>query len=271
MKKSIIKRRKRVVPALRDPSPGAATQSSTGSSASPEVPPAGLAQADESRQYQEYTNDARGQSSPQAGQRPLTLAPPPVDFTGYNSNAMSLPHHPPPPPPPPPPPRLLEPDSHNASNQSTGPQFGRPSSSPRATPLGTSSGNPKKRPIGDTAGTGDTTTPLESNQLPPIMSQTNPAPPARLNSISSLLNHTSSAEESRLDPALGSYCRPPQQHPQPTSLPQPQPQSQSQTQPRGTTDLDSYKMERRAQLQREAEEIREALRAKERELAELEQ
>lgn len=246
MKKSIIKRRKRVVPALRDPSPGAATQSSTGSSASPEVPPAGLAQAsDESRQYQggEYTNDARGQSSPQAGQRPLTLAPPPVDFTGYNSNAMSLPHHPPPPPP-----RPLEPD--------------------RSTPLGTSSGNPKKRPIGDTAGTGDTMTPLESNQLPPIMSQTNPAPPARLNSISSLLNHTSSAEESRLDPALGSYGRPSQQQP-PTSLPQPQPQSQSQ--PRGSTDLETYKMERRAQLQREAEEIREALRAKERELAELDQ
>ncbi|KAL1967973.1 hypothetical protein VTN77DRAFT_2390 [Rasamsonia byssochlamydoides] len=257
MKKSIIKRRKRVVPALRDPSPGEATQSSTGSSASPEATPAGLAHApDESRQYQggEYMNDARGRVSPR---QPLTLAPPPVDFTGYNSNAISLPHHPPPPPP-----RLLEPDSHNTSNQSPGPQFGRQSSSPRSTPLGTAA-NPKKRSIADT-GAADPETTLESNQLPPIMPQTNPAPPARLNSISSLLNHTTSPEDSRLDPALGHYSRP-SQHPS-SSLPPP-----SSGQPRGSTDLDSYKLERRAQLQREAEEIREALRAKERELAELEQ
>jgi GATA-binding protein, other eukaryote len=40
---------------------------------------------------------------------------------------------------------------------------------------------------------------------------------------------------------------------------------------RVATDLGTYKAERRAQLHREAEEMREALRAKERELAVLEQ
>jgi GATA-binding protein len=251
MKKSVIKRRKRVVPALRDPSPGAATESSTGSSASPEVSPAGLAQmADESRHYQGETDMNENRRRGSAGQRPLTLGPPPVDFTGYNSSAVSLPHHPPPP-------RLLEPDSHNTSHQSPGPQFGRQSSSPRSTPLGTTPGNSKKRAIGDTTGPADPATNLESNQLPPIMSQINPGPPARLNSISSLLNHTAAAEESRLDPSLAPYGRPSQPH-SPSGP------------PRGSTDLDGYKLERRAQLQREAEEIREALRAKERELAELE-
>ena len=71
MKKSIIKRRKRVVPAMRDHSPGAGTQSSAESSASPEAHPARLAHGLD---------------------RPL-LAPPPVDFTGYNMNAAAtIPH-----------------------------------------------------------------------------------------------------------------------------------------------------------------------------------
>jgi GATA-binding protein, other eukaryote len=42
------------------------------------------------------------------------------------------------------------------------------------------------------------------------------------------------------------------------------------SQPRSGSEGDNMKLDRRAQLQREAEEMREALRAKERELAELE-
>lgn len=141
MKKSVIKRRKRVVPAMRDHSPSGMTQSSEGSSVSPETRPAALA----------HMSD-----------RPM-LAPPPVDFTGYNSKATTLPHHSGP--------RLPE-------LQST---FPRQSHSP-----------------GSTAGRdGDILAPIEpSNQLPPIMSQANPTLPARLSPISSILNQ--GADESKM-------------------------------------------------------------------------
>lgn len=197
MKKSIIKRRKRVVPAMRDHSPGAGTQSSAESSASPEVHPARL---------------AHGLDRPR-------LAPPPVDFTGYNMNAVpAVSHHPGP--------RLPE-------LQST---FQRQSHSPGAASNRDS----------------DTLPPMESsNQLPPIMSQTYPAPLARLSPISSILNPGANSADNSKMPA-GGY-----RHSQSPPIPSPGPS-------------DAYKYERRVQLQREAELMREALKAKERELAELE-
>lgn len=198
MKKSIIKRRKRVVPAMRDHSPGAGTQSSAESSASPEAHPARLAHGLD---------------------RPL-LAPPPVDFTGYNMNAAAtIPHRPGP--------RLPE-------IQST---FQRRSHSPGAT----------------SNRDGDTLPPMESsNQLPPIMSQTYPTPPARLSPISSILNPGANPADTTKMPVGSGY-----RHSQSPPIPSP---GQS----------DAYKYERRVQLQREAELMREALKAKERELAELE-
>jgi hypothetical protein len=198
MKKSIIKRRKRVVPAMRDHSPGAGTQSSGESSTSPEAHPARLAHGLD---------------------RPM-LAPPPVDFTGYNMNAaVAVPHHPGP--------RLPE-------LQST---FQRQSHSPGAT----------------SNRDGDTRPPMESsNQLPPIMSQTYPTPPARLSPISSILNPGANPADNSKMPPGGGY-----RHSQSPPIPSP---GQS----------DAYKYERRVQLQREAELMREALKAKERELAELE-
>lgn len=199
MKKSIIKRRKRVVPAMRDHSPGTGTQSSAESSASPEAHPARLAHAFD---------------------RPM-LAPPPVDFTGYNMNtaATTLPHHPGP--------RL--PDIQT--------RLQRQSHSPAA-----ASRNRE----------GDTLPPIESsNQLPPIMSRNYPTPPARLSPISSILNPGANpADGNKISP--GGY-----RHSQSPPLPSP---GQSE----------AYKYERRVQLQREAELMREALKAKERELAELE-
>ncbi|KAL2862334.1 siderophore transcription factor SreA [Aspergillus lucknowensis] len=244
MKKTIIKRRKRVVPALREHSPTAATHSSHGSSASPEASsPAALAQP---LDYRYYSSESIDRISPVS--QPFGFAPPPVDFTGFNTGAVTLPHHPPPP-------RLLEP------GHSPGSQYSGRSVSPN------SSGNPKKRTLAETGpGTDSVPVPTSleagSNQLPPIVNSANPPPPARLSSISSILNHTGARNEGRLDPslALGHQQHPKSQHPQ-------APQA-SQTLP-GVSDLDNYREDRRAKLQREAEEMREMLRAKERELAEL--
>ncbi|KAI9376412.1 hypothetical protein BJX61DRAFT_394746 [Aspergillus egyptiacus] len=255
MKKTIIKRRKRVVPALREHSPTGATHSSHGSSASPEASsPAALSHPHDDR-YRYYSSEPMmsDRISP-VSQRPFGFAPPPVDFTGFNAGTLTLPHHPPPP-------RLLEPGHPPVS------QFGRRSISP------SSASNPKKRTLAET-GTGADPAPIPttleagSNQLPPIVSSTNAPPPARLSSISSILNHGHTREDTRLDPSLAALGR--QQHsqahhPKPSTLAPPQP---SQPLP-GVSGLENYREDRRAKLQREAEEMRELLRAKERELAQL--
>ncbi|KAF4159786.1 hypothetical protein CNMCM6936_009144 [Aspergillus lentulus] len=252
MKKSIIKRRKRVVPAMRDQSPSGATYSSNGSSASPEASPAVLAHGHDDH-YRYLSSDP----TLQGNHRHYAIAPPPVDFTHFSATgSLSLPHHPPPP-------RLLEPERLSASSHSPVPQFGRRSISPSA------SGNAKKRTLAETASSSDTSsipTTLESgsNQLPPIMSTANPSPPGRLSSISTLLNHSGPHDEPRLDPSLAALSRQ-QQHHKATPL---APHPPSQPLP-GVSELESLKEDRRAKLQREAEEMREMLRAKERELAEL--
>lgn len=252
MKKSIIKRRKRVVPALRDQSPTGATHSSNGSSASPEASPAALAHGHEDH-YRYMSNEpvelnpmSTGRISPQGIPRPYSFAPPPVDFTGYGSGIVALPHHPPP--------RLLQPDQMGVPGHSPGPQFGRRSISPNLS-------NPKKRSLAETASSAEamsvpTTLESGSNHLPPIVSAAKPSPPGRLSSISSLLNHADNRDESRLDPSLAALSRP---HQAPAANQQPLP---------SVTELDGF-VDRRVQLQREAEQMREALRAKERELAEL--
>ncbi|ODM17890.1 hypothetical protein SI65_06678 [Aspergillus cristatus] len=271
MKKTIIKRRKRVVPALRDQSPTAATQSSNGSS-SPEASPAGLAHGQDDYRYLSTEPvdhyPPMGRVSPQA--RPFTFAPPPVDFTSYSSGTVSLPHHPPPP-------RLLGPERMGVPSHSpASSQFDRRSGSPNP------SGNPKKRTLAESSGDSasiPTTLESGSNQLPPIMSSVNPSPPTRLSSISSLLNHTDKRQEDSPAP-LGrqqhSHHHPypqhqPHQHhhpPPPQAAPLAHPAPPQQQLP-GVNELDGYMSERRIKLQREAEEMREMLRAKERELAEL--
>ncbi|KAL4889460.1 hypothetical protein BDV59DRAFT_118310 [Aspergillus ambiguus] len=253
MKKTIIKRRKRVVPALREHSPTGGAHSSNGSSASPEASPATLSHGpdDYNRYYSaepmdHYHQMSADRISPQA-QRPYGFAPPPVDFTGFGSSGtMSLPHHPPPP-------RLMEPERLNAPSHSPVPQFGRRSISPNPA-------NPKKRTLAETASSAEamsvpTTLESGSNQLPPIMSATNPSQPTRLSSISSILN-PNRHDESRLDPSLAALSRQQQPHQPHQPLP-------------GVTELGGFREDRRAKLQREAEEMREILRAKERELAEL--
>ncbi|KAL4887596.1 hypothetical protein BJY04DRAFT_4929 [Aspergillus karnatakaensis] len=251
MKKTIIKRRKRVVPALREHSPTGATHSSHGSSASPEASsPAALSLPHDDR-YRYYSSEPTFDRISPAAQRPFGFAPPPVDFTGFTSGSLTLPHHPPPP-------RLLEPGHPPVS------QFGRRSISPNPA-------NPKKRTLAETGQaleTGSIPTTLEagSNQLPPIVSSANPPAPARLSSISTILNQTHAREEARLDPSLAGLGR--QQHPQPHH-PQPPTLAPQTSQP--LPSVSNFQEDRRAQLQREAEEMREMLRAKERELAELAQ
>ncbi|KAJ5091896.1 hypothetical protein NUU61_006766 [Penicillium alfredii] len=250
MKKSIIKRRKRVVPALRDQSPTAATHSSNGSSASPEASPAALAHGHEdhyrymSNEPMEHYHMMPGKGAAEDAPRPMTFAPPPVDFTGYNAGP-AFPHHQLP--------KLMEPERLGPSPVS---QYGRRSVSPNTLGL------PKKRTLAETAAVAlpvPTTLETGSNQLPPIMSSANPSPPGRLTSISSLLNHADSRDDSRVDSSLMGRPQPfhhsasPVAHP-PQSLP-------------SLASLEDQSADRRARLQREAEAMREALRAKERELA----
>lgn len=240
---------------MRDQSPTGATHSSNASSASPEASPSALAHAHEDHygyahsETGEFNSMSTGRVSP-GMQRPYSFAPPPVDFTSYNPGIVSLPHHPPPP-------RLLEPDRMGMPSHSPGSPFGRRSISPNVS-------NPKKRTLAETASSAEalavpTTLESGSNQLPPIMSSSNPSPPGRLSSISSLLNHADTREEHRLDPSLVNAGRQHHQGP-PASYPQSLP---------SMTELEGMQPDRRTQLQREAEHMREALRAKERELAEL--
>ncbi|OGE48274.1 hypothetical protein PENARI_c030G07740 [Penicillium arizonense] len=250
MKKSIIKRRKRVVPALRDQSPTAATQSSNGSSASPEASPATLAHGHDDH-YRYMSNEPMDHYHMMPGKtedapRPMPFAPPPVDFTGYNVSSVpphgaSISHGLP---------MLLGVERLGHSPVS----YGRRSASPNSLNL------PRKRTLAETATEAlpvPNTLEAGSNQLPPIMSSANPTPPGRLSSISSILNQPDVRGEARSDPNLN---RPQPLHQSVSPAPHtPQPLP-------GIASLGDS-VDRRARLEREAENMREALRAKERELA----
>ncbi|KAJ5713437.1 uncharacterized protein N7483_010618 [Penicillium malachiteum] len=249
MKKSIIKRRKRVVPALRDQSPTAATQSSNGSSASPEASPSTLAHSHEdhyrymSNEPADHYHNMPGRGSYEDASRPLPFAPPPVDFTGYVTSAPIHHHHQLP--------KLLDPERLGHSPV----HYGRRSVSPNSLSL------PKKRTLAESTTEtlpGPASLESGSNQLPPIMSAVHPTPPGRLSSISSILNQAERRDTSRVDLS-------PMGHPQPYQAP-------SQHPPQALPGISSFadqSVERRAQLEREAEQMREALRAKERELAQM--
>lgn len=249
------------------------TQVSNGSSASPEASPAN--HPDDHRQVSCHQPKllVSGHCSLFTQQmysiHPHNV-PPPVDFTGYSSNSVSLPHHPPPAP------RVLE-------NERMIAPYPRPSSnSPRSVSLESPHGVSKKRSITE-ASTDDsshmvangTSMPKNGIKLPAIASAAASQAagmPARLSSISSLLNHAADPlEDSRLDPSLAALSR---QHRQQQQQQQQENRSQSRSPslhpPANSQDSgesERVKAERRARLQREAEDMREALRVKERELA----
>lgn len=267
MKKSIIKRRKRVVPALRDRSPNAA--SSNDSSVSPEMSSASLVSAHfHTRRYSQgeqagsFEQISHMQSAYQSQN-----APPAIDFTGYKSQSLSLPHH-----------------GARPTNV-----FGADRAVPaeQTTPIATS----KKRTL-DEANNPDSQPNPHGSELPvpahlPPINPGSLANSGRLSSISSLLNHAERRpfENAQIDPSLGSNNPKAQSQTQTESHPQSQaPASLSSSQapapvspaapgitaPAALSE-EALKLERRAQLQHEAEKMREALRAKERELAALEQ
>ncbi|KAL1959181.1 hypothetical protein VTO42DRAFT_2686 [Malbranchea cinnamomea] len=274
MKKSIIKRRKRVVPALRDQSPttGSANESST----SPEVMSASLVHpSDDQHRYgqtQGYSAGANGHVSPHLYPPGRSgAAPPPVDFTNYNSNAISLPHHPAPP----------QQHQHSPFDSARAIRHEPLSGGARPLTLTNQPSNPKKRslPDSESAGVSEHRSDIPTSaHLPPINppGTTSTSNSGRLSSISSLLNHTDRPhEDSHIDPALTSHNSVTQQHQHqlPTRSYSPSGLSSSASPTPALAnphvDPEQLKAERRAQLQREAENMREALRAKERELAEL--
>ena len=93
------------------------------------------------------------------------------------------------------------------------------------------------------------------------MSSANPSPSGCLSSISSILNEAERRGDSRVDMSPMGYAQPYQPpvysaHHQPQELP-------------GISSFTGQSVKRRAQLEREAEQMREALRAKGRELAQM--
>jgi GATA-binding protein len=189
MKKSTIKRRKRVVPAYPDATPQTDPPTTTtrrGVSASPDspsIPPSHL---------QEQSHDTETSSQ----QLPRIRHPPTIDFTGYNPGHLDLPPI----------------DAQR--------QMSRPNKN-------------KKRPLST----------ANSEQENAQYSDTN----GRSHAAAA----TQVMDDMQLDPALAGIGQ------------------QRSVDLEMETDRESYKAERRAQLLREAEDMREMLRQKERELAEL--
>lgn len=252
MKKSIIKRRKRVVPALRDQSPTAGTLSSNASSASPETSPSALPHGfDDQHRYMSNEPADHYQMMPSKAEeapRALPFAPPPVDFTGFGPPVAPIITH-----------GLPSLIGIERLGQSPVPQYSGRSASPNSINL------PKKRTLAETATEAlpaPTTLEGGSIHLPPIMSSTHPAPPGRLSSISSILNQSEVRSESRPEPITG--LPQPLHHSVSASPHPPHPPNQFP----GISTLGDP-TDRRVRLEREAEQMREMLRAKERELAEM--
>ena len=231
MKKSVIKRRKRVVPALQQPSPTG--QAGPVQPPSPEIPPTVLAQlaGDHPEKTGNPTSSTRvpGLIQTQADElsrsQPGLHYPLPVDFTDYRVSPNESLH--------------IQPAAE-AQSLLSGSLRNDPNSAPSPHPNPTAwfPTNAKKRSVSAAAGEG------EGN---PDSRDTTRF--SRLSSISSILNHNQSLTDDHLDPSLVTLTKQ-QQRPQ-------------------QSNCVSQKADKRAQLEEETQRMREALRAKEKELAEL--
>lgn len=252
MKKSIIKRRKRVVPALQDQRPH-----------TPPSPPLAPSLSPDSAQpyHHELVDDQRGSINPDGSinlgsrQRESTSNfhtpyqqnphhhPPPVDFTGYHIS-----------------PSHSKEDHNQPLNGAPVPPMTYPSPSQHHTSLSPHLPTSKRKRSFSATQEGPSTA-LDSPD-------TN-----RLGSISSILNPTqhqeneqqrqgfsASAEDMPIEPSLLAMSTAPPPIPDGTL---------GLSTLNGSGVEEKEKMERRAQLRVEAEAMREMLRAKERELAEL--
>ena len=262
MKKSIIKRRKRVVPATQEQSPKISNQTAFPSATSPDS------------NYQENVSHAlpdmqvqRNNSSSETFQsEPVDLnlrfrnqkyehhhhfEPPPigVDFTGYQLEQTR---------------RASQPQRSPLPSIQDPPPTSAPET-PYHTPLGSlPPAHARKRSFSKT----------DSDNMP---SPSTPDPANRsnrLSSISSILNpQQQSGDDMAIDPTLSglnqqhrhSIATPHHQmhHPQ---LPLPHPEMRSRSVGNGDPGGWGERMERKARLRREADEMKEMLRAKEREI-----
>ncbi|KAL8941955.1 MAG: hypothetical protein Q9216_001935 [Gyalolechia sp. 2 TL-2023] len=251
MKKSTIKRRKRVVPAMQEHMHNHRQQPSFGSGNGSEPP-----------QYE--NGDGQNHQSPHAArdgsvsveghsreqymdQQPQHEAPP-IDFTGYQIerqrqfSTQSQQHTSPP-------------NSHEQIFGSQSENHGRLS------PF--QSSYSRKRSHSNTDHDDSIAAPYENGRA------------NRLSSISSILNPTQRRDDMPIDPSLSllgqQALRQSQtaQHPPPQQPPPPPPSNDGKSRRPSSVDAAEWLAQRRAKLRQEADEIKEMLRAKEREIEEL--
>ncbi len=255
MKKSIIKRRKRVVPATQEPDPNHAphlTSFPVSASPNPHFPDHLEARHQQDSPARDSTDsmpsDIRTQLEYSAQYEPHPLG---VDFTGYRIDQQRRPSSRGPPDHN----HLALPSIHEPSSLVSSPELHRT--------LSPYVGTSKKRSFSD----------AQLNQ-PKATTPDSPRP-NRLSSISSLLNPAQrpAADDTMIDPSLSSMGQPQRRH---SDLPQ-MPNNQLTHPPdiRLCSPVEgdpggNDKTEKRARLRREAQELRDRLRAKEKELDELE-
>ena len=257
MKKSTIKRRKRVVPASQDHLPDQANAPPLPTSVSPEPSPAPHTEPNPS--FQETSSETSFDLSTNLGLRPRephsNHEPPSIDFTGYQNNRSSCsPQRPQ--------------ETHLQGVHPPPKRFPSPSQTQSPQPLLDDPDHNRKRSFSMAEGTHvDNLDPI-----PDASSRSN-----RLSSISSLLNPTkaTSTDDPMIDPDLTrpkSYTTNRENSILSNTPEYRSRQIEHQEDPGGESVLDNdvrEKSARKERLMREAEQIRDQLRAKERELEEL--
>ena len=257
MKKSIIKRRKRVVPATQEQSPNNSHLASFSVSISPDPQRSENRDLRNDQQTPPNANandpinlDLRVRNQEADHRSPWEPTPIGVDFTGYQINQQ----------------RRLS--NHPQQQQQHLPPPGVHDPSVAISPAESQSilspfppGNTRKRSFSISE---------HDNSSPPIPESMRSN---RLNSISSLLNPPQQApmDDMPIDPSLSGIGLPNNRHIQ---LPQPQPYQHPHPPDMrsvsvGNGESHDWAAQRKARLRMEAEEMRERLRAKERELEEL--
>lgn len=258
MKKSVIKRRKRVIPAAHEHSSGQSQIAKLPRSISPDSQHADMPKPKVVRDQAENVNPdgsvklgfrARG-SDENLSNHHRDYQPPPIDFTGYQVE-RSRRHV------------DYEPEQHRISPNTFHADLRNvPSTEPPVSVSKTPPRNTRKRSI--SVAEGDVTREHHSEN----------ARLNRLSSISSILNPAQQSDEENvpIDPSLTAIDHD-YYHLQPHLESQLHPtlaSPEGRSRPVAVDDPGGQeKLARRAQLQREAEEMREMLKAKERELAEL--
>ena len=264
MKKSTIKRRKRVVPALQEQGSEQPNNHNYPTSVSPDASPSVI------EQYVHHDNSEQASfdSSTNLGFRPREPSldryhyePPPIDFTGYHVERRPISE-------------ARDANQHFILHDQRLPDHLHP---PLTIPPIQSHPPPPTVPTENTRKRSFSMTEGVRNAEP----ATDSSRPNRLSSISSILNPlqptSTNPEESSIDPNLAQnsvsnhHSAPsPRDVQPPSSLPPPEYRSRSTIyEDTGGGNDNHERAARKARLKQEAEEMREMLKAKERELEEL--